>query len=393
LPDRSGRGKLAIILVEGEPQVAQRARPGRKRQAPALAFGLILIVAGSLALFWNEWRSASAVATLVAGERHVVDVPLEQVPAGDEGGLMHLAGPARPDGPAVDPLFGIGDLALRLDRKVEMHQWREIAEKGSANDWTYRYETVWAEGRIQSERFRERLGHVNPPAPTVTSERFYPEGATLGAYGLGRELLDRLPASRPVPIDASALVYLADRELRSTGGALRTGTPGSDRIGDLKVTFSAVPPGEISVLAGLDGSNLRPWQAANGGTVAVARPGLLTAEAMFREVYGMNSRTTWLVRAGATFALVVGYFAAIRPLARLLPPLGVLAHKAGKRIALTLALGHMLVVVALAWVVFRPMAGLALLAVGGGLVTALRRWRALPDDERLGRPPEPPPPG
>jgi hypothetical protein len=183
---------------------------------------------------------------------------------------------------------------------------------------------------------------------------------------------------------------MAGQELRSTGGALRTGTPGADRIGDVKVTFSAVPPGEISVLAGLDGSTLRPWLAPNGGMVAVAHPGVLTADAMFREVYGTNYRTTWLIRAGGTFALVIGYLVAIRPLARLIPPLGELAHRAGKRIALTLALGHMLVVVALAWLAFRPLSGLALLALAGVLVLMLRRWRATPADERLGLPPEPP---
>lgn len=362
--------------------MAQRARKPKTQKASGLVVGLVLIGAASVALVWNEWRSASAVATLLAAERHVVGAALERVPVGDAGRLLHLAGPARVAAPTIDPLFGVGGLVLRLDRTVEMLQWREQSE-GSGNDRTFRYERVWAAARIPSEQFTERRGRTNPPAPPFTSERFYPTDATLGAYGLGREVLDRLRPLDPVSPGSTALINVRGLELRATAGGFQTGTPEAPAIGDVRVRFGGVPQGDYSVLAGLDGSVLQPWRAPGGAPFLLVEPGLKTIAEMLGPPQRENRRTTWLVRFGGTLALFVGFTILLARLARMVPLLGGLASKFSAPIALTLAVTQALVLVAAGWLAFRPLFSLGLLVAGILLLLVLRWLRAGRPEDRL----------
>jgi len=356
-----------------------RKKPGRK--TVIVVFGLILLLAGSLALFWNEWRSAAATATLTAGERALVAADLDRVPPEGTAGLVHLSGPARPSGPVTDPLLPLTAEVLRLDRVVEMYQWREFSQ-GTGDNRTDNYEAVWAEGRIPSERFRDRLRHTNPPAPSIRSARFYPEEVALGAYAVAPELLDRLPASEAVAVPGRE-VFVDGRALRGEGAAFFTGSPTSPAIGDVRVRFDAVPVGEISVLGGLDGAILRPWTAPNGGTVAMAEPGLRTSSQMFAAGYRSNALTTWLVRAGGTLGIFVGFSVLLGHIARRLPPLAALKAKMRGPIAFSLALAWALAVIALAWLVFRPLLGLGLVAVSAALFVALGALGARRAEDRL----------
>lgn len=362
--------------------MTDRPRPKKHKRKTAIGiFGLLLVLAGSAALFWNEWRSASATATLIAGERALVTASLDRVPPEGTSGVLHLAGPARPSGPVADPLFPVSHAALRLDRVVEMYQWREFSQ-GTGDNRTDNYEAVWAEGRIPSERFRDRMRHANPPAPGIASERFYPAEVTLGLYAVAPALLDRLPASEPVAATRRE-VFVEGRAFQGEGSAFLTGSATHPEIGDVRVRFNAVPVGEISVLAGLDGSTLRPWAAPNGGIVAMAEPGPRTASQLFAAGYRSNALTTWLVRAGGTLGIFVGCSILLGHIARRVPPLADLQAKMKGPIAFTLALAWALAVIALAWVIFRPLFSLGLVAASVVLFLGLRALQARRPEDRL----------
>lgn len=362
--------------------MSDRSRPKKHKRKTAIGiFGLILMLAGSGALFWNEWRSATATATLIAGERALVTASLDRVPPEGTSGLVHLAGPARPSGPVADPLFPLTTDALRLDRVVEMYQWREFSQ-GTGDNRTDNYEAVWAEGRIPSERFRDRMRHTNPPAPGIASARLYPDEVALGAYAVAPALLDRLPASEPVAAPGRE-VFVEGRVLRGEGSAFLTGSATRPEIGDVRVRFNAVPVGEISVLAGLDGSTLRPWTAPNGGLIAMAEPGLRTANQMFATAYRENALWTWAVRVAGTLGIFVGFSILLGHIARRVPPLADLQAKIKGPIAFTLALAWALAVIAIAWVIFRPLLSLGLVAVSAVLVLGLRALRARRPEDTL----------
>jgi hypothetical protein len=360
----------------------QRPKKKPKRKAAIGIFGLILILAGSAALFWNEWRSATATATLIAGERALVDVSLDRVPPEATTGLVHLVGPASPSGPIADPLLPLSHAALRLDRVVEMYQWREFSQ-GTGDNRTDNYEAVWAEGRIPSERFRDRMRHSNPAAPSIQSARFYPDEVTLGAYAVAPDILDQLRASEGVAVPQGREVFIDGRALRGDGSAFLSGSATHPEIGDLRIRFMAVPVGEISVLAGLDGSTLRPWTAHNGGSIAMAEPGPRTASQLLATAYRSNALTTWLIRAAGWLGIFVGSSILLGHIARRVPPIADLKARLKGPIAATLALAWALAVIALAWVIFRPLLSLGLVAASAILFLGLRALKARRLDEKL----------
>lgn len=353
-----------------------------KRKAAIAVFGLILVLAGSVALFWNEWRSASQSATLIAGERAVARAGLDRVPSEGMSGLVHLAGPARPSDLTSDPLLPVTTEALRLDRVVEMYQWREFSQ-GTGDNRTDNYEAIWAEGRIPSERFRDRMRHSNPAAPAIASARFYPDEVALGVFAVAPEILDLLPANEGVVAAPGREVFIEGRALRGEGSAFLTGSLANPEIGDVRVRYQAVPAGEISVLAGLDGSVLGPWTAPNGGTIALAEPGLRTSGQMFGAAYRSNALTTWAIRFAGTLGIFVGLSILLGHIARRVPPLADLQARLKGPIALTLALATALAVIALAWVAFRPLMSLGLVAVSTVLILALRALRARRPEDGL----------
>lgn len=356
-----------------EEPVQRATSPKRqKRRTGRLIFGLILVLAGSAGLFWNEWRSASEMATLRAAGRSVMSVDPGRVPGDADGRLVHVAAEARPSGIVEDPVFGLGDVALRLDRIVEMYQWREHTQ-GAGDNRTTRYEKVWAEGRIPSERFRERVGRSNPPAPPYQSARFQPPEVAIGAYGLTPALVDLLPADRAIAVPRGRELFVRGGVLAGDGTGFFSGDPRRPEIGDVRVRFRVVPAGEVSVLAGLDGARLGPWRAANGGEVAIAVPGLETAEAMLGHARRVTALRTWGVRAAATLGVFVGCSLLLGRAGERVASLAALRRRLGPAAAPTVALGWALVVVAIAWVLFRPLASLGLVVATSVLLGLLYR--------------------
>jgi hypothetical protein len=349
--------------------MAQTGRAGGDPEKPkakivAIIFGIVLLLAGSVGLFWNEWRSASRTATLLAGERSVVSLDVQSMPTPLPAGLVHLAGQAQPSEAIVDDVFPVRSEGLRLDRTVEMYQWREHRE-GSGDDREYRYEQVWAEGRIPSERFRAGGSRVNPAPPTIASERRYPTEVSIGAFGVAPTLLVHLPASEAVVVTGAGDVYVGGELYRATGAAFSTSRQPSPEIGDVRVRFEAVPAGPISVLGGINGSTVGRWTAPNGQSIAMASPGTTTADAMLAAAYRSNALSTWGIRLAATLVVFVGLALLLPRLDRHIPRIRAL--RADLEAALVLPLGVVLaaawasLVIAAAWIVFRPLMSLALI--------------------------------
>lgn len=358
-----------------EPAIEPR-RPKRRKSRTGLAvFGVILVLAGTVLLFWNEWRSATRTATLTAGERSLVSLDIERVPIDATGRLVHLAGPARPSGPVRDPLFPVVQNALRLDRIVEMYQWRE-RDEGSGDNRTTRYEQVWAEGRIASERFRERIGRSNPAAPPFASQRFHPAEVVLGAYGVTPDLVDLLPAVVAIAMPEGSEIFMGALTLRGDGSAFVTNAGNRPAIGDVRVRFRIVPDGDVSVVAGLDGSVLRPWPAPNGGTIAILEPGLRTAPGMLGAAYRTNALQTWSIRLAGTLAVFVGLSIVLGRLVRRVAWLADLQATLKAPVALVLAIAWALAVIALAWAIFRPLVSLALVVASIALFALLRAFQS-----------------
>ena len=99
--------------------------------------------------------------------------------------------------------------------------------------------------------------------------------------------------------------------------------------------------------------------------------GNVPAQQMFEDAISTNTLITWLVRLGGFILLWIGFvllFAPLSVLADIVPLFGSLVGAATGLIAFLLALAVALTVIAIAWVVFRPLLGITLLI---GAIAAL----------------------
>lgn len=182
--------------------------------------------------------------------------------------------------------------ALRLERLVEMYQWREHRVTYKEDDEErvrYEYDEVWADRRIRSEDFKHPIDHANPPWP--------PGLATFGAnaaapvlmgYRLPARLVAQLPRARVwvKPEDLVRVDPLQAAGLRVQDAGFYRGPPGpGPRIGDLRIRFQRIEAQPVTVLAARRGDGLVAARSPSGREVwrlapgTVALPVLAEAEA------------------------------------------------------------------------------------------------------------------
>ncbi|MCX7678116.1 MAG: TMEM43 family protein, partial [Spirochaetes bacterium] len=88
----------------------------------------------------------------------------------NNGKLIHFSGEATTSDVVSDPTIGISENGIKLQRHVEMYQWKEITSSktqkklggGTETTTEYRYEKGWSNTLINSNNFKVQTGHQNP---------------------------------------------------------------------------------------------------------------------------------------------------------------------------------------------------------------------------------------
>jgi Transmembrane protein 43 len=336
----------------------------------AALIGFVLVIVSIGLLYWNEGRAVTASTALGRGAAAIVEIGDSPVDASANGKLVHVSGMMQPATPARDPVFGVtGDGLLRLTRMAEMYQWKEETHAQSqqsvggskTTETTYSYQHVWSAQPIASAQFKVRDGHQNPPME-LRSATFDGADVKLGAYRIDPPLLNKLAAFSPLPVQSAPPAgYQA-----SGNGFYRGQDPNQPMVGDLRVTFTAIPAQTVSVAAAQSGGVLTAFRGDNGYTIALAEPGVVTAAGLFHDEMKSESRLTWILRGVGFVAMLIGFVCISRPLTMLfavLPFLESIVGAGAFLVALTLAVPITLLTIATAWIAHRPL-------VGGGLLVA-----------------------
>lgn len=367
-----------------------------KRSVGGVVFGSGLMLAMLVLLFTNEGRAVRTARGLDQGSGALVQASPQQVDPAMEGKLVYLAGDTTAPVALVDARTGVQAPALRMARKVEMFQWvesssskKEVAVGGTETTTTqYDYTLQWHGQPQDSSRFRQPEGHVNP-AMALANESFTADGAQLGSWAIDAPVLDQLPTSQalaaPQP-DLYTLQSTLGRALPVTvvdGALLVSANPQQPSVGDYRISYQLAPVQPISVIGRQTGHGIRPWQTDSGTGLMLVSAGLVPAGQMFDQAVSANSTMTWIWRALGTVLMIVAFSSILGPLsvaASVFPLLGrVLAMGTGL-IATGLGLGLSVLTMGLAWVVYRPLLSLAIIAVGVaavvGVVMLVRRRKA-----------------
>jgi hypothetical protein len=328
-----------------------------------MLFGIVLLPISVILLYWNEGRAVDAMMALDQGARQVVEVRADRVDDGADGKLVHLSGAMATDRAARDPVFGVTAPGLiRLARHVQMYQWKEDKHTEShesvggtkITETTYTYTLEWSGGRIDSREFRHPDGHQNPEMP-VGGETFDAGEVRIGAYRLGGDVLGQLSEFDALTPDQAIEPPAGYR--RENGGFYRGANPSSPTVGDLKVSFEAVPSETASVVAALASGTLTTFHGAKGYKIVMAERGVVSADQLFAEKKHEESTLTWILRGIGFVVMFIGFLLVASPVSTLLaflPFLEGIAETGAFLIALTLSVPLTLLVVAFAWMAHRP---------------------------------------
>lgn len=371
-------------------EVTRRGIGGRGKDSIGGAFvGLIMVAIAVILLFWNEGRAVKRAKDLKEGAGSVVSVASDKVDPAMEGQLVHLTGETKTRGMLEDPEFGIGVAAIKLIREVEMYQWVEVEkseEKTSVGGTTettttYTYQKEWKDSPVDSSRFKVTSGYENPREMKYRSSTLMAEGVTMGAFDLPAFLVSQIGGATPLSVES--LDKAAD-DIR-TGGRLHEGgvylgaNPNAPAVGDMRISFLSVPTGPISVVAQQAGKTFVSRRTATGGELNLLENGIVSAEEMFRLAHERNKFLTWAIRVGGFFLLSMGFGMILRPiavLASILPFLGRIVGTGTTVIAFLLAGILWTMTVAVAWIFYRPLLGIAILVVTVALIVmVVKRFR------------------
>ncbi len=348
--------------------------------------GLILLIIGIALLFWNEGRAVKTYNTLKEGQGLVINVSADEADAANDGKLVHLTADATTEEILVDEDFGISANAIRLQRDVEMYQWKETEESetrkklggGEETVTTYTYSKQWSSGLNDSSNFQQPEGHENPSEFPYDSMTWDAENVPVGAFYLSPDLISQLSdfADLPVREIPEGAAWPEDATL-SKGGIYLGANPAQPQVGDVRIKFSVIEPGPVSIVAAQNGDTFADYQTKAGGTIAMIVPGNVPAQQMFEDAIATNTLVTWLIRLGGFILIWIGFgllFAPLSVLADVVPFFGNLVGAATGLIAFLLALAVALIVIALAWVFFRPLLAITLLVLA--VVAAVFGFRA-----------------
>jgi len=340
-----------------------------------IVVGVILIIVGIGLLFWNEGRAVKTYNTLKEGQGLVIDAASDSVDAANDGKLVHLTADAVTDETLVDSDFGVSAGAIRLRRAVEMFQWKETEKNetrkklggGEETVTTYSYAKEWSGMLNDTANFHEPAGHENPSEFPYDSMTLDAGQVAVGAFYLSPDLIAQLSDYKDLPVrDIPEGAEWPEGARTDKGGIYLGANPAQPQVGDVRIKFSVVEQGPVSLVAAQNGDTFADYQTKAGGTIAMIVSGNVPAQQMFEDAISTNTLITWLVRLGGFILIWIGFgllFAPLSVLADIVPLFGSLVGAATGLIAFLLALAVALTVIAIAWVVFRPLLGITLLVL------------------------------
>jgi hypothetical protein len=342
--------------------------------------GFLMFVIGFPMLFLNEGRAVQTQKSLDEGAGAVVGARIAPRDAALEGHLVHLSGPVQVDATLRDPRFGIEQRAIRLERVVEMYQWRERSETreekkvGGAVErtTTYTYSKEWSDSLNDSSRFHDPSGHPNPVSMPFEGASFQAQSGTLGDYRLDEGVLGKVGGWSPLAVQPGDLAEDLRAEFTAQGEWLYRGaSPAAPEVGDVRVRFRYVPEQTISVIARQTGDRLDAYPTRAGDPLLLVSSGEVSADHMFAEAHAANTALTWVLRFIGFLLMWLGLGLIFKPLSVLMdviPLFGTIVGKGIGFVTFIIAAVLALATIAIAWLFYRPLLGVALLVAAGGLV-------------------------
>lgn len=148
--------------------------------------------------------------------------------------------------------------------------------------------------------------------------------------------------------------------------------PGAPQIGDVRISWTYVPDTmPVSIIGCQTGNHFSPYVASNGDSRLLMETGIKSKEVMYQNAKDSNTMWTWIWRLVGWLMMYIGLKMILAPISVLgdvLPILGNILEFGTGIIAFMVSAVTALVVIAIAWLTYRPVLGITLLVLAGALI-------------------------
>lgn len=379
-------------------KVTKTSYGGRLKNAlSGVAAGFVMLIAGTVLLFWNEGRTVKTTRMLKEAQSVCVELgDPAQVNSEVDGKMIHASGYADTKDILTDGQFGISVNAVKLIRSTEFYQWVEHSSTttkdkvggGQETVTTYTYSKEWVGSPVNSSSFEdpEYKGINNDVLLNLEDKNWQAQNVSFGAYRLPEGLVSQMNKRVSCTVDLEpevvdqyeadfhkAFDVAADKNfVHAQGNTIYLGVnPNNPTVGDVRVSYEKVLPGDVSILAVANGDSFEKFTAKNGYSLLTLHDGIVGMDDMFETEHQGNKTIGWILRVIGLLLLVFGFkniFGIITALLKVLPFLGNIANLGVGLVSWVLGLAWWLVVVAVAWLFYRPVLGIALLVAAAALI-------------------------
>ena len=160
--------------------------------------------------------------------------------------------------------------------------------------------------------------------------------------------------------------------IHQAGNVLYFGrVPSAPEVGDVRVTFEKVVPAKVTVMAVVDGDTFKPFKAKNGKRFQTLVMGKKSGDEIIEAEKEANNMILWALRIFGILMVIgglKGIFGFIETILKVVPFIaGIFGWGVGL-VCTVLGIVWSLIVIAIAWLFYRPLLGISLLVLAGFLV-------------------------
>ena len=374
----------------------------------------MLFCIGTALLWWNEGRTVKTAKMLEeAGGAYVEMENPDKKDASLDGELVCGTAMATTQDSLSDSQFGVGAKAIALHRKVEYYQWVEHAKEQSEDKLggkevtttTYTYSKEWVGSPVESASFHDpAYQKKNMVLTTVETSDQYAENVSFGAYKLNESLIRYISSREALPLTINPDLLKELNKQAQTAYQRFYGTkkavndtivrdsvnkddleyvhqsanvlyfgrvPGSPEVGDVRVTFEQVVPAKVTVMAVVSGDSFKAFKAKNGKRFQTLVMGQKTGDEIIASEQDANDFWKWVCRIIGVLLVIAGLngiFGFIETILKVVPFVaGIFGWGVGV-VCTVVGIVWSLIVIAVAWLFYRPLLGIALLAIAALLI-------------------------
>ena len=147
--------------------------------------------------------------------------------------------------------------------------------------------------------------------------------------------------------------------------------PGSPEVGDVRVTFEKVVPAKCTIMAVVDGDSFKPYKAKNGKRFQTLVMGKKSGDEIIDAEKEANNMWLWFLRIVGIMMVIgglKGIFGFLTTILKVVPFLaGIFGWGIGV-VCTVVGIAWSLIVIAIAWLFYRPLLGISLLVLAGFLI-------------------------